>query len=245
MNLDDSSPSNYDPPTVTKAYLDPNEVSKLEKAATNLRDLLLIRLLSHLGCRISEAIRIKVDDIDLVNQTITIQHLKARIKLSCHHCGFRLGKSHTYCPRCGAKIEGTIAQEREHRRVRTLPVGQHTITLLHDYISRGGPMLRGDTMLLFGINRHRAWQIVRECADRAGLPNLINPETGRIHGVSPHRLRDAFAVHAMKVDDSGDGLRLLQEQLGHASFNTTAKYRKVAGEELKSWYHKLWEVEES
>ena len=24
-------------------------------------------------------------------------------------------------------------------------------------------------------------------------------------------------------------------------FNTTAKYRKVAGEELKSWYEKLWE----
>ena len=95
-------------------------------------------------------------------------------------------------------------------------------------------------MLLFGINRHRAWQVVRECAERAGLPNLINPETGRIHGVSPHRLRDAFAVHAMKINDSGDGLRLLQEQLGHASFNTTAKYRKVAGEELREWYQKLW-----
>lgn len=37
-------------------------------------------------------------------------------------------------------------------------------------------------------------------------------------------LRDAFSVHAMKLDDSGDALRLLQEHLGHASFNTTAKY---------------------
>ncbi|GAI21872.1 unnamed protein product, partial [marine sediment metagenome] len=50
-------------------------------------------------------------------------------------------------------------------------------------------------------------------------------------------------VHAIRVDDSGDGLRLLQEQLGHVSFNTTAKYRKVAGEELKEWYQKLWEKE--
>jgi integrase/recombinase XerD len=64
-----------------------------------------------------------------------------------------------------------------------------------------------------------------------------------VHNVSPHRLRDAFAVHAVKVDDSGDGLRLLQEQLGHVSFNTTAKYRKVAGDELKEWYGKLWEKE--
>ena len=49
----------------------------------------------------------------------------------------------------------------------------------------------------------------------------------------------------MKVNDSGDGLRMLQEHLGHTSFNTTAKYRKVAGEELKSWYEKLWEQEKN
>jgi hypothetical protein len=37
-----------------------------------------------------------------------------------------------------------------------------------------------------------------------------------------------------------DGLRLLQEHLGHASFNTTAKYRKIAGEEHRHWYDRLW-----
>jgi len=80
----------------------------------------------------------------------------------------------------------------------------------------------------------------RDCAKRADLPDLVNPETGRARGVSPHRLRDAFSVHAMKLDDSGDGLRLLQEHLGHASFNTTAKYRKIAGEEHRKWYESLW-----
>ena len=44
----------------------------------------------------------------------------------------------------------------------------------------------------------------------------------------------------MKTDDSGDGLRLLQEHLGHASFNTTAKYRKIAGEEHRRGYDRLW-----
>jgi len=81
---------------------------------------------------------------------------------------------------------------------------------------------------------------VKECADRAGLPELVNPETGRVHSISPHRLRDAFAVHAMKFDDSADGLRLLQEHLGHASFNTTARYRKIAGDEHKEWYQRIW-----
>ena len=100
--------------------------------------------------------------------------------------------------------------------------------------------MRDGKKLIFGINRHRAWQIVKDCAEKVGLPKLVNPETGRLYNVSPHRLRDAFAVHAVKVNDSGDGLRLLQEHLGHASFNTTAKYRKVSGKEQHDWFQKLW-----
>jgi integrase/recombinase XerD len=131
--------------------------------------------------------------------------------------------------------------EKEHQRFRTLPIDDTTLTILKEYISRSGPVLRNGRKLIFGINRHRAWQIVRACAKKTGLPNLINPDTGKTRGVSPHRLRDAFAVHAMKLDDSGDGLRLLQEHLGHASFDTTAKYRKIAGEEHREWYQKLWQ----
>ena len=113
--------------------------------------------------------------------------------------------------------------------------------MLKDYIQRGGPVVNEGKRVLFGINRHRAWQIIKECADKAGLPKLVNPETGHVHNVSPHKLRDAFAVMAVKLDDSGDGLRLLQEHLGHASFNTTAKYRKVSGKEHHDWFEKLWE----
>ena len=228
-----------------KAYLEPEEIALMEKAAMCFRDRLLIRLLFRLGCRVSEALALKVEDIDVDQSTITIQHLKSRLKLSCPKCGARLGRSHVFCPICGEKVEETLVQEQERRRVRTLPIDGDTLGMLRDYIQRGGPVLRQGKMLIFGINRHRAWQIVRECAERAGLPVLVNPETGRRHGVSPHRLRDAFAVNAVKLDDSGDGLRLLQEHLGHTSFNTTAKYRKVSGKEHKEWYQKLWRGESS
>jgi integrase/recombinase XerD len=93
--------------------------------------------------------------------------------------------------------------------------------------------------LLFGIKRRRAAEVVGECAARAGLGPLVNPETGEMRGISPHRLRDAFAVMAVKEDDSADSIRLLQEQLGHQSIVTTMKYRKVSGEELKEWYGRL------
>jgi len=228
---------------MTKAYLEPAEIEKLEEAAQYLRDRLLIRLLFHLACRISEGLGLTVGDIDFSRGTVTIQHLKVRIRLTCPKCGARLGKSHTFCPKCGIKVEKAVTKELEHRRMRTLPLDKATLRLLKRYIKRGGPVNRGGRTLVFGINRHRAWQIVKECAERAKLPQLINPETGKVHNISPHRLRDAFAVHAMKLDDSGDGLRLLQEQLGHVSFNTTAKYRKVAGEEQKDWYNRLWQKE--
>ena len=134
-----------------------------------------------------------------------------------------------------------LVKEQEHRRQRVLPIDNQTLKLLKEYIERGGPVVRDGKRLIFDINRHRAWQIVKECAEKAGLPKLVNPETGRVHNVSPHKLRDCFAILAMKIDDSGDGLRLLQEHLGHQSFNTTAKYRKISGREHQEWYDRLWE----
>jgi integrase/recombinase XerD len=226
-----------------KAYLEPDDIDHMEQAASNLRDKILVRLLFRLGCRISEALSIKVDDADFTQSTITIIHLKSRIKLSCPICGARLGAAHVFCPKCGERIEKSQIVEQEHRRQRVLPIDGDTLKMLKEFVRRGGPVAKEGKRFIFGINRHRAWQIVRELAERAGLPKLVNPENGRVHNVSPHKLRDAFAVNAVKVNDSGDGLRLLQEHLGHQSFNTTAKYRKVAGEEHREWYDKLWRAD--
>lgn len=207
---------------MAKTYLEVEEVELLEKQAANLRDRLLVRLLFHLGCRVSEALALAPQDVDLERGTVTILHLKNRVRVSCPHCGVRLGKSHTFCPGCGQKVEGAVKRELESRRVRTLPLDRETMELIRDYIQQGGPIKHNYRVELFGINRHRAWQVITELARRAKLGRLVHPESGREHGVSPHRLRDAFAVMAVKADDSGDGLRLLQEHLGHVSFNNTA-----------------------
>jgi len=227
-----------------KTYLDPSEVALLEEAATNLRDRLLIRLLFHLGCRISEALALTVEDVDFERGIVSIRHLKASLRLCCTECGQRLGRSHAFCPKCGSKVTKAQAEQQERRRQRELPIASDTLELLKEYVRRGGPTVRDGKKLIFGINRHRAWQIVRDCGESAGLARLINRETGIVHNVSPHRLRDAFAVHAVKIDDSGDGLRLLQEHLGHQSFNTTARYRKISGTEHQEWYQKLWSKED-
>ena len=227
-----------------KTYLNPSEVASLEETATNLRDKLLIRLLFHLGCRVSEALALSVEDVDFERGIVTIKHLKASLKLSCAQCKQRLGRSHAFCPKCGSKVTKAQAEQLERRRQRMLPVDVDTLGMLKEFVRRGGPVLRDGRKQIFCINRHRAWQVVKECAEKAGLPKLVNPETGKMHNISPHRLRDAFAVHAVKLDDSGDGLRLLQEHLGHQSITTTMRYRKISGEEQKEWYKKLWQEKE-
>jgi len=181
-----------------KAYLEPAEIEKQEEAAQYIRDKLLIRLFFHLGCRNSEGLGIAVGDIDFDKGLVAIQQLKARIKLVCPKCGAKLGKRHIFCPGCGDKVKEAFAREQEHRRVRTLPLDNETLKMLKDFISKGGAVEKGGKKLIFGINRHRAWQIVKECAERAGMPKLVNLETGRVHNVNPHRLRDAFAHSCSK-----------------------------------------------
>ena len=223
-----------------KTYLDEEELEKLQAAPTNARDRLLIRLLIRSGCRISESLGLRVGDIDFAEHTITIQHLKTRIGLTCSKCGARLGRIHKFCPKCGLEVGEAIRKERNSRRYRKIPVDDGTLKMLKEYLEISKLVSSVNERLVFNLSRHRAWQIIRGCAEKAGLPKLVNAETGKAHNVSPHRLRDAFAVRAVKQDDSGDGLRLLQEYMGHQSFNTTARYRKISGEEHHQWYQRLW-----
>ena len=87
-----------------KTYLEPEDIGLMELAASCPRDRLLIRLLFRLGCRVSEALVFKVSDIDFEQGTITILHLKTRIRLSCPKCKARLGRRHQFCPECGEAL---------------------------------------------------------------------------------------------------------------------------------------------
>ena len=55
-----------------RVYLEQEEVAKLEDEAEYLRDKLLVRLLAHTGCRVSEALFLKPADVDFDEGTITI-----------------------------------------------------------------------------------------------------------------------------------------------------------------------------
>lgn len=223
----------------TQAYLETEQTEQLEAATVCLRDRLLVRIPRRIGCRIGEVLDIAVDDVNFSKHEITILHEKVRTSVSCPKCGQHLSKKASWCGKCGQKVGQVTEQAREQRRRRVVPIDNDTLALIRTYIKNGGAVQVGDRRMLFNISRQRAWQIFVEAAERAGLPQIINTETGRVHNVSPHKLRDAFAINAVKKDDSGDGTRMLQEFLGHKEITTTMRYRKVAGAELHDWYDKL------
>ena len=76
-----------------KAYLEYKEVELMERACFRLRDRLLIRLLFHLGCHVSESLAIKIGDIDFERATINIKHLKSSVRILCPNCSGRLSKN--------------------------------------------------------------------------------------------------------------------------------------------------------
>ena len=70
------------------------------------------------------------------------------------------------------------------------------------------------------ISTDTVQRIIREAAQKAGIPKKI----------TPHSLRHSFATHLL---DSGENIRKIQELLGHSNLNTTQIYTKVSVEGLK------------
>ena len=166
--------------------------------ATGLRDRALLEFLYATGARISEAVGADVDDLSLDDGTATVH-----------------GKG---------------------GRSRLLPVGGHAVAALRAWLTGGRPELarhgRGGAALFLNarggrLTRQGAWGILRQAAQRAGLP-VTGPTA-----VSPHTLRHSFATHLL---DGGADIRVVQELLGHASVTTTQVYTLVTVERLREVY---------
>jgi integrase/recombinase XerD len=202
------------------------QLDQLIDAANNPRDKALVALLARDGVRISEAIHVKESDVDFTKGTLSIVHLKERLKSKCPGCGAILGKRHIFCPVCGNKVDQAIREKVERRHQRTIPIDNDTLALIKKYLkwrrqfSYCGPFL-------FPITRQRGWQLIERIGRRAGIP-----------GLHPHSLR-----HLLATTWAAKGLdvKKLQLMLGHASIATTMEYVDSNFEQLKAEYEKLWE----
>ena len=112
---------------------------------------------------------------------------------------------------------------------RVVPVGDAAVAAVKAYLALRGTPARGEPLLLAtrgGPLHPRAVQLMlkRKLA-AAGLPADL----------TPHKLRHACATHLLS---NGADLRLVQEQLGHASLSTTQIYTHLSVAKLREVHRK-------
>jgi integrase/recombinase XerD len=172
--------------------------ASVEGGPRGLRDRALLEFLYGTGARISEAVGASVDDVDLA--------------------------------------DGTALLHGKGGRTRLVPVGGYAVSSMRAWLAGGRPELvahgRGGHALFLNarggrLSRQGAWGILRDAAERAGLP-VTGPRA-----VSPHTLRHSYATHLL---EGGADIRVVQELLGHASVTTTQVYTLVTVERLREVY---------
>ncbi len=173
-----------------------------------LRDRALLELLYGTGARISEAVGLDLDDLDLGGTGGT---------------GGAGGQ---------AVDQGTVLLRGKGGRERVVPIGSYACDAVQAYLVRGRPDLvatgSGTSALFLNarggrLSRQSAWSVLTAASARAGVRA----------DVSPHTLRHSFATHLL---DGGADVRVVQELLGHASVTTTQIYTMVTVDSLREVY---------
>jgi integrase/recombinase XerD len=181
--------------------------------ALALRDRALLEVLYGTGARISEAVGLDIDDLDLPDAAGDTDG------------DGREGREGR---------EGTVLLRGKGGKQRLVPVGSFARAALEAYLVRGRGQLarqqagQGVPAVFLNarggrLSRQSAWTVLVRAAERAG----VRAE------VSPHTLRHSFATHLL---DGGADVRVVQELLGHASVTTTQVYTLVTVDRLREVY---------
>jgi len=124
-------------------------------------------------------------------------------------------------------IGGVIKVMGKGKKERLVPIGEHAITAIRDYLDKR----KNKSEILF-LNKNG-----NRITDR-GVRDVVKKYirlTSIKQGVSAHTLRHSFATHLL---NRGADLRSVQELLGHANLSTTQIYTHLTTERLKSVYDK-------
>lgn len=123
----------------------------------------------------------------------------------------------------------TLKRKKDRRFQRIVIVDQATISLIREY-TEAYDVVEEE---LFNLTPRRVQQIVYEAGVAAGIPRV---GTKKIH---PHHFRHSHCVAWVRANPTMEGLRKLQQRVGHASIATTAHYLQFAFEEQREEVEKV------
>ena len=195
--------------------------------AVSLRDRALVEFLYATGARVSEAVGLKFEDIDLEESVVRLSGKGQKQRLvpigKCAVCALRdyLDKARPILASRAQKSQATArsqataesqaaekSQAKSSSNASSKSANSHMI-----FLNKRGKAL----------SRQSAWEAI----SRAGKMAKIGKE------LHPHTLRHSFATHLIS---GGADVRTVQELLGHASVTTTQIYTHVSPDALMEAY---------
>ncbi|WP_375498974.1 site-specific tyrosine recombinase XerD [uncultured Jatrophihabitans sp.] len=137
-----------------------------------LRDRALLELLYGTGARISEAVGLDVDDLDLVDETVLLRGK---------------GGKDRRVP-VGSYAVNALSAYRVQARPALVAQGSHRTSSTPKFFlnARGGP-----------LSRQSAWVVLRTAAERAGLADGLSPHTLR-HSFATHLMEGGADVRVVQ-----------------------------------------------
>lgn len=188
----------------TGSFYDSNEIQKLFEAARGTNLEIPIFLGAFYGLRRSEALGLKWDAIDFINNTITIRHTV------------------TSCMIDGKKIQTARDTTKNKASLRTLPL----IPVFKEHLMAIKAKQEENRRLCGRCYDLRYLDYV--CVDPMGsllTPNYISgsfPKLLEKHGLRRIRFHDLRHSCASLLLSNGVPMKQIQEWLGHSDFSTTA-----------------------
>ncbi len=125
-------------------------------------------------------------------------------------------------------ITGTVKVMGKGKKERLVPIGDHAISALRNYLENRKK--KQEQALFLNKNGKR----ITDRGVRGVMSRYLRLASIK-EGVSVHTLRHSFATHLL---NHGADLRSVQELLGHANLSTTQIYTHLTTEKLKSVYDK-------
>jgi integrase/recombinase XerD len=145
-----------------------DDVLRLIEAPSGLRDRALLELLYSTGARISEAVGLDIDDIDVTQRTALLDGKGGKQRL------VPVGRPAL------AALDAYLVRERP--ALATRGRGTPAVFLNH----RGGR-----------LSRQSAWQVLKDAAERAGISVTVSPHTLR-HSFATHLIEGGADVRVVQ-----------------------------------------------
>lgn len=193
-------------------YLEIEEYETMIEACAKLRNRVLIELLWETGCRASEAVSIRISDIDRSNRSIKIESAKQG--------ALSASKQRTvYYSRAFGR---TLREWLDHGgRSKYLGAGSNADEYL--LVTKEAPSMAPS----------RVSEIVRKIASKefADVQQVLYTDASGVNRnrVTAHAFRHSYAVHRVK---NGMPLVYLQDLLGHEEIEVTRRYLQFRDDDV-------------